>query len=248
MSRTARIESRTGIYHVMQRGADKQIIFETERDYIFYLKKLGEYKKEYNIKLLAYCLMENHLHMLVKTESLANLSIMMQRLGTSYARHYNEKYFHAGYVFQGRFRCEQVESEGYLYTCIRYIHNNPVKAGISSRDTYKWSSFNDYLMGKGITDRDIVMSLVSDINAFVKMSNIKDDTEVMDCDHRRLTTKDGAEYVRSKYGFECGENSVIKSLIKSERNAILRDLKDNGYTAKQIERITGVSRAIVYKA
>lgn len=246
MGRRNRLESTSGIYHIMQRGVGKQIIFETDNDYRYYLEKLSEYKTAYNIQLLAYCLMENHVHLLVKSESSEIVSLLMQRIGTSYARYYNAKYLHSGHVFQGRFHAEIVETESYLFACIRYIHNNPVKAGISPRARYQWSSYHEYTSGSGFTDRDYITSIIG--NDFVSFSNIKDNIEIMGCDYKALTTKDGIDYLKSKYGFDAGENSVVKSLVKKERNTILKDLKSNGYTAKQIERITGVSRAIIYKA
>ncbi len=248
MPRINRVESPTGIYHAMQRGVGKQIIFEDECDYRFYIKKLSEYVSLANIELIAYCLMDNHVHLLVKSGSKEDISNLMHRLGSSYANYYNQKYVHFGHVFQGRFACEIVDSEQYLLSCVRYIHNNPVNAGLAARESYKWSSYNDYVLDRGVTNREIIMSIIGSVDQFKEFSRIKDDTEVMDCTNQALTTKDGIEMIKDKYGYNCEDGSVVNRLCKKERDCILRELKKMGFTAKHIELITGVSRTIIYKA
>lgn len=248
MPRINRKESPTGIYHVMQRGVGKQVIFEEDSDYKFYLKKLVEYKNLLDVEVLAYCLMDNHVHLLVSAESMNNMSRLIQRLGSSYAVYYNQKYLHTGHVFQGRFACEIVDSDQYLLTCTRYIHNNPVKAGITTRESYKWSSYNDYVLGKGIAKPNKVMTMLGSINHFIEFSQITDDADVMDCDRMKLTTKDGIELVRKKCGYDIEDGTVVGRLCKNDRDSILRELKNTGFTIKQIQRITGVSKTIIYRA
>lgn len=150
MPRQPRTESSKGYYHVMQRGTGKQTIFESNNDYMFFLKKVEHAKESYNFDLIAYCLMHNHTHLLIRTDTVEELSQIMHSIGTGYARYFNSKYDHVGYVFQDRFLSEPIESERYLLACVRYIHNNPVKAKISTRGDYQWSSYNEYLSGPGI--------------------------------------------------------------------------------------------------
>lgn len=248
MPRQRRKESPTKIYHVMQRGVGKQIIFEEDWDYKFYLKKLSEFISLLDIRIIAYCLMDNHVHLLLRSETNADISKLIQRLGSSYASYYNEKYFHAGHVFQGRYCCEIVGDEKYFLACARYIHNNPTKAGISARESYRWSSYREYIMDEGITDREILMSILGSSKQFVEFSHAKDDTEVMDCDNRPATTKEALELIRDRYGFNCEDGTAVNRLCKEERDFIIRDLKEMKFTAKQIELLTGVTRAIIYKA
>lgn len=248
MSRPERVDSPTGIYHVMQRGVGKQIIFESENDYKYYIKKLKEYKGVFNIDIISYCLMENHVHLLVKSESCNDVSRFVHRIGTSYALYYNGKYSRTGHVFQGRYACEIVGNEKYLMTCVRYIHNNPVKAGISTREDYRWSSYCEYLIGDGISDTDFFLSIIGGKNSFVEYSNQLDDTKVMDCDSITPTLDDALEIIRSTTGIDCIETSIVKGLSKDRRDSTINALKKSGFTCKEIERMTGVSRAIIYHA
>ena len=249
MSRQARKESTSDIYHVMQRGDGKQILFEDYEDYCFLLKKIKDVKTDINFELLAYCLMPNHIHFLIKT-SKENLSSILHKVSTSYACYYNHKYNHVGHIFQGRFRSEAVNDDLYVQACVRYIHNNPVVAGISSREDYKWSSYKDYILDGDLTDTEFFLSLIGGKDAFVNYSklNDKDQYTFIDVDDSRLNYEDGLALIRSITGMNDVDGSIVNRMAQKERNGILRDLRKRGFTAKQIERLTGVPVAIIYKA
>jgi REP element-mobilizing transposase RayT len=153
MPRQERKKSGTGIYHVMLRGINRQDVFEDEEDYlqmIACLQGIAERRDENGVPveplciLYAYCLMSNHLHLLVR-EQTEDISSVMKRLGIAYAYYFNKKYQRSGHLFQDRFRSEPVNTMEYFVTLLRYIHQNPVKAKIvpSPRD-YLWSSFHEY--------------------------------------------------------------------------------------------------------
>ena len=153
MPRQERKKSGTGIYHVMLRGINRQDVFEDEEDYlqmIVCLQGIAERRDEDGVPveplciLYAYCLMSNHLHLLVR-EQTEDISSVMKRLGIAYAYYFNKKYQRSGHLFQDRFRSEPVNTMEYFVTLLRYIHQNPVKAKIvpSPRD-YLWSSFHEY--------------------------------------------------------------------------------------------------------
>lgn len=144
MSRGARMKSRSGIYHVMLRGANRQEIFHDDEDCIKFLDIIGKYKMKSGLEVYAWCLMNNHVHLLLK-EGNEDISITMKRIGVSFVCHYNWKYKTTGHLFQDRFKSENVETNKYLFTVIRYIHQNPVKAGIVNRvDDWRWSSCLGY--------------------------------------------------------------------------------------------------------
>lgn len=248
MSRRTREVSPTGIYHVMHRGVGKQIIFESKEDYKFYLKKLKINKELLNIEIIAYCLMDNHVHLLIRTEDCSRVSNLMQRLGTSYAEYYNGKYTHSGHVFQGRYACEIVKDEIYLMTCIRYIHNNPVKAGVSTREMYKWSSYIEYVADHGISDRNFFLALIGGKDEFVGFSKILEKCKVMDCDSVALSLEDALSIINKQTGLSCTDCSIVKSLSKQKRDKIIWALKDAGFTNREIERLTGISKYIVSRA
>jgi len=129
MPRSARKKSKSGIYHIILRGVNRQTIFEDEEDTEKFLETLAEYKKENGYKTYAYCLMGNHIHLLIKEEK-EDLGIAMRRIGASFVYWYNWKYDRTGHLFQDRYKSEVVEDEKYLLTVLRYIHQNPIKADL----------------------------------------------------------------------------------------------------------------------
>ena len=117
MPRTARQFSHSGYMHVIIRGNGKQILFEDYEDHYFFLSILKRYCEETEVRILAYCLMENHVHLLVHDLE-GNTSQMMKKIGVSYSGYYNRKYERTGHLFQDRFRSELIEDEAYLLTGI----------------------------------------------------------------------------------------------------------------------------------
>lgn len=247
MSRMERRESPTGVYHVMQRGVGKQIIFEDDQDRHVYLNKIKEIRMHVKFELLAYCLMDNHVHLLIRTENVGDVSKIMHRAGTGYALYYNSKYERSGHVFQGRYNCEIVTDQRYLFACVRYIHNNPIVAGICAREKYSWSSYNDYVMEQGITDRDFFMSVIGGVDEFLQFSAVKDETKIMDCHDVLRTHSDGLQVIRDALGVECRDGSVVNLLSRKERDRIIAELKKAGFSVREIERLTGISKSIIYR-
>ena len=132
----------TSFFHVMSQGINKNFIFEDPIDIKFYIKNMYEIKNDYNVKIIAYCIMNNHTHMLMETELIENLSKYMHCLNTRYGMYYNKKYNRVGYVFRDRYKAEGIYSEKQLYSCIKYIYDNPVKAGICKRaEDYNFSNY-----------------------------------------------------------------------------------------------------------
>ena len=138
MARQLRKQSATGIHHVILRGINRQMIFEDAEDYrvfIHYLHQVVRPKDEQGQSLpayatfYAYCLMTNHVHLLIR-EGAENLSSSVKRIAAAYARYYNNKYQHYGHLFQDRFKSEPVNEADYFFTLLRYIHQNPVAAGL----------------------------------------------------------------------------------------------------------------------
>ena len=125
------------------RGINRQDIFYDQGDYQRFLGTLGRVRTD-KFEVYGYCLMSNHVHLLIREKS-EEIPQIMKRIGTSYVWWYNRKYQRTGHVFQGRYGSECVEDDEYLLTVIRYIHQNPVKAGmISEPEDYRWSSIQAY--------------------------------------------------------------------------------------------------------
>lgn len=148
MPRKSRRKSATGVYHVMVRGINKERIFLHDRDKWMYMKFLCDVKEETETGLHAFCLMNNHVHLLVKENHETGLGDFMKKLSIRYAMWFNGNYNRTGHLFQDRFKSETVESERYYRVVTRYIIQNPVKAKMvtTSRD-YQWSSYNEAIKG-----------------------------------------------------------------------------------------------------
>lgn len=142
MPRFPRSYIQTSFFHVMTQGINKSYIFEKPEDIKYYIKIMSDLVKEQKINVVAYCIMNNHAHMLLKTEEIGELSKYMQRLNTTYGKYYNKKYNRVGYVFRDRYKAEGLYSEEHLYNCIKYIYDNPVKAGICAKaEEYAYSNY-----------------------------------------------------------------------------------------------------------
>ena len=131
-------------FHVMIQGIRKEKIFEEnylKSIFIDYMKNAATKNKT---KIVAYCVMNNHVHILIYTDDISWLSKMMHSLNTRYAMKYNKEKERCGFVFRNRYRCENILNIAYLKNCIRYIHNNPIKAGISNEQaSYYYSSYRE---------------------------------------------------------------------------------------------------------
>lgn len=161
MPRTRRRESATGIYHVVVRGLDKKAVFNEKREKTRILNLIHENFNEYNVEIYAYCIMSNHFHLLLKAE-LKELASFMAKVLAGYAQYYNYKHHRTGYVFQGRYRSQCIESESYFWNCLRYIHMNPVKANMCNDIMkYQYSSSTEYY---GLKSKD---KAILHENAFV---------------------------------------------------------------------------------
>ena len=144
MPRIARDYNKLKVYHTIIRGIDKQDIFYSEKDRIKFIEIIKDTKEKYNYELYAYCLMDNHVHLVIYDKN-EEISKMMQSIEISYVRYFNQKYERTGHLFQNRFFSKKVEDREYLKMLCRYIHQNPLKAGVAKTEEYKWSSYNKYL-------------------------------------------------------------------------------------------------------
>lgn len=145
MARPVRIEYAGALYHIVTRGNNRQSVFRDDHDRARYLERLAFYCEEKEIKLLCYCLMTNHVHLLLETPK-GNLSKMMQAFQTSYTVYFNIRHHRSGHLFEQRYKAFVVDKDNYLLQVSRYIHLNPVEAGIVEKpQEYRWSSYRKYV-------------------------------------------------------------------------------------------------------
>ncbi|MGB9715806.1 MAG: transposase [Thermodesulfovibrionales bacterium] len=148
MARPARIEYEGAFYHVMNRGNRREDIFLDDNDRQKFYEILGNIEKRYGIIIYVYVLMSNHYHLLLETP-FANLSRAIQRLNGDYALYFSRRHKSPGHIFQGRYKAMLVEKDAYLLELSRYIHLNPLRAGVVRRpEEYRWSSLPVYLNRK----------------------------------------------------------------------------------------------------
>jgi REP element-mobilizing transposase RayT len=257
LSRTAREKCESGIYHIIARGINRQAIFFDNEDYIRYLETLNKYKNDGKCTVLGYCLMRNHLHLLLQENS-ESIAVTMKRIGTSYAWWYNKRYDRVGHVFQDRYKSECVEDDAYLLTVIRYIHLNPVKAKITEKpEEYKWSSCRAYYTRDecpaGLTATETILACFKHRNkpeedCFRQYMEQQSDERCLEYDIKRCI-KDSAlkrEIEIISGGIKASE---LHSVEKTERNTILRRAKDiPGSNLRQISRVTGIGINIILRA
>lgn len=184
MPRQPRVKSLTGIYHIMMRGINKEQIFKRDAHKRKFKEEISIIHEDMELSIIAYCIMDNHVHLLLKTSD-DNLEILMKRLNIKYAIYYNKLENRYGHVFQDRFKSEAVENEKYFFGVLRYIHNNPIKAGIvMDISDYPWSSATDYLNNNSnIIDNKYlheIKGLFKNKNEFIKFHNIIDNNLYID--------------------------------------------------------------------
>ena len=164
MSRPLRIEYPGAWYHVMNRGRRGEKIFYTKEDCEIFLVLLQEAANLWDVRISAYCLMNNHYHIQVQTPQ-GNLSRFMRHLNGVYTQRYNRLHGYDGQLFRGRFKSIIVEEDNYLLELMRYIHRNPLRAGmVENLDDYPWSSHHGYLSSYKEWNRlhkNFIMSMLS---------------------------------------------------------------------------------------
>jgi putative transposase len=149
MPRSARIILPHTPHHIVQRGHNRQTVFVSDDDYNYYRENLVEFKREFNCRIYSYCLMTNHVHLIVdpgnKPES---LSMLMKRVAGRQTRYVNKLEKRTGSLWEGRFKSSIVSSKEYLPACNRYIELNPMRAGmVGDPAEYQWSSYATKVIG-----------------------------------------------------------------------------------------------------
>nr|WP_092073186.1 transposase [Dendrosporobacter quercicolus]NSL48746.1 transposase [Dendrosporobacter quercicolus DSM 1736]SDM55306.1 REP element-mobilizing transposase RayT [Dendrosporobacter quercicolus] len=253
MSRQARQKSESGIYHIIVRGINKQVIFEDDEDREKFIGYLQYYKDIASYLLYGYCLMDNHIHLLIK-EGKESIGNTMKRIGVSYVSWYNRKYDRAGHLFQDRFKSEVVETDEYLLTVLRYIHQNPVKAGKEkSVEIYKWSSYAEYIGKSKIIETGFILGIFAEerekfIVHFQNYMNEYADANCIEINEKKRMSDDKIKKIIQKYA-KVKMPTELQNMEKTKRDEIVRKIKEmNGISTRQIARLTGMSQSVIAKA
>ena len=246
MPRAARRKSESNIYHVILRSINKQQLFEDEEDREKLFSVLQECKALSGFELYAYCLMSNHIHFLLKTGK-EDLDIVFRRIGARFVYWYNIKYGRVGHLFQDRYKSEAVEDDAYFLTVLRYIHQNPVKAGLcASPEDYPYSSYPRYFTDK-LIDSELALSLIGK-ESFAEFNckpNEDRCLEITETDRKRLTDEQVKKLITSISG--CRNAADFQRLPTVERDKAISAMLEKGVSIRQASRLTGISVGIVRK-
>lgn len=250
MPRRARKTLSTSFFHVIVQGVNREYIFEKDTYKRKYLNLLKEAKKEYEIEIISYVIMSNHVHILIYTEQIAELSNFMKKVNEDYARYYNYIENRVGYLYRDRFLSEPISNQKYLLHCISYIHNNPVKANIVKKcEDYKYSSYNDFIRKNNFVS-DKVLEVVFgtkkiNIEEFVNLhnnqsyyfadyqNNIKENMQEIILDFENRYKQKWGDLIKNKMMLE-KIIPEIKERIKISNYELARYLKIHRHSVERI--------------
>lgn len=262
MARQARKESSTGIFHVMMRGINHQNIFEEPEDYYQFIATLDRMRVHYdedgspsgiNCTYYAYCLMSNHFHLLIR-EREERVGETIKRIAGSYVYYYNRKYGRDGHLFKERFKSEPVNDMSYFTTLLRYIHQNPVKAGIVAHvREYEFSSWGEYDGSVDsvfqICDTATVLRRKPYEQLNDLMNEMLPDTvrclDIEDSSRSRPSDDQVWQMIIEMVGVT--NSSAFQVLEDKSKRMVLKELKDKGASYRQLERLTGGGRGLIQK-
>ena len=208
MTRAWRIEYEGAFYHVLSRGNEKQDVFITDGDRNLFLATVAEMGERFEIDVFAYVLMDNHYHLLFRTNR-ANLCRSMQWFGATYTKRFNLRHNRSGHLFQGRFKNMLVQNDAYLLQLSYYIHRNPLRAGIVKRlADYKWSSYRAYAYGTSHQkwlDTNVILT---------QLMNVKDQHHAYRENMQRYSKEEQRVWEDLRHGIFVGTEKFVKKIKK----------------------------------
>lgn len=243
----------TGFYHVCARGTGKRLIFEGDDDRWEFLELMRGCCREEGVTVIAWCLMGNHVH-LVLADYEDRMSAAMHRLLLTYARRFNKRTGRTGHLFQNRFDRRSLDTDWQVMEAIRSVHADPQEVGVSLIERYPWSSFPEHLRAydgdvadaaRGFSDPSCVLELFGSAEGFIAYSlSTPDGSEPALCDMKETEWERHAfaDKMAKSLGVPLNE---LKTVAPSRRDRIIFALHDGGYTVREVERYTGISKSTV---
>ena len=208
MARAWRIEYEGALYHVLSRGNERQDIVINDDDRQLFLATVGEMGERFEIDIFAYVLMDNHYHLLFRTNR-ANLCRSMQWFGATYTKRFNLRHNRSGHLFQGRFKNMLVQNDAYLLQLSYYIHRNPLRAAVVRRSAdYKWSSYWAYAYGKSHQNwlnTDVILS---------QFINAKDPHQAYRENIQKYSKEEQGVWEDLRHGIFVGTEKFVKKIKK----------------------------------
>ncbi len=250
----------TNLYHIIIRGMNKQDIFYDEKDRYKFLEELKNTKEKYEYELCVYCLMSNHIHLVIYDKN-QNLSTAMQSLSIRYASYFNKKYERNGNLVQNRFFSRNIMNPTDFLNVCRYIHQNPLKAHVSATEDYKWSSYQKFVKKSkenNLVNIKLLLNQFSKdnpqeaIKLFIEfhqeMENFTDGKDIIEYEMKEKLTDDQLAKIILQM-LEIENINKIKESTIEKRNEMIRKLQYiKGTNCNQIGRVTGMGRKMIERA
>ncbi len=264
LPRQPRRKSHSNVYHCMLRGINKQDIFFEKEDYLKFQDIIRKTREIYLYQLYSYVLMPNHIHLEIKDEG-QKISQIIHSIATRYANYFNKKYERKGHVFESRFRSKNVENTFYMLNLVRYIHQNPLKAGISKMEEYKWSSYFEYFKSVEVREKDKIVDTEEILEMFLpdvdqvqvkkefmkfneKILKFQESKELLEYEMKnKLTDEEVIYFIKEELGIE-NIQEIQKYNVENRNKTIRKISKMEGIGQTQMERILGISIRIIQRA
>lgn len=245
MPRNPRKNNFSNFYHIIVQGDEKKFIFQKDiyKDKYLYLLKKNAFRND--VMIIAYCLMDNHVHILIHSKEQERISKMMSQIGTAYGIFFSRKRKNVGHVFRDRYKSEPIWNQGHLLNCIRYIHENPVKAGIVENcNEYLYSSYNDFINEPEIYEninnlcyvkKEEYMDVLENTQTDEEYIDIEGDYEDIDTVFEKIKTEYDLNNLNNKSIFEIynklrkkcnASKSKVAKLLNIERNKFSKLVKN----------------------
>ena len=248
MPRNSRSKSSTGYHHIMLRGINRRNIFESNQDKDYFLKSMYRAKEKSNFKVIGYCLMNTHVHLLFRESE--EIGVSMKRITVSYVQWFNRKYNRVGHLFQNRYKSEPLEDERYLMAVLRYIHQNPLKAGmVKEASKYIWSSYNEYLKMYDskdyLIDGEIMKAYLDSKKSFIEFHKETNKENYMDYENiKRYSADELLELFKKKISIE-----EFYKMPLTDRAKLIKDVyQETGASIRDLSRGLGMGRSIIGRA
>ncbi len=252
MPRMPRVKGENLIFHIIQRGNERKNIFRDDIDKHRYLEIFTEKFEEDYLELYGYCLMDNHVHLLLKVFD-SDISNFMKKVNVSYVMYFNNRHKRYGNLFQNRFKSEIVNDDSYLLQASKYIHNNPVKAGmVSSPEEYKWSSYGVYIGACddtfSIVNSDKILSILpsnnnTKTNAIGEYINFVRLDSTFDSSYRRFVELESKKEIK-ELDFKIASN-ILNGNYSDKKKMIINFKNRTSLTTREIGHLLDISASTV---
>lgn len=249
MPRRSRIYTNVGKYHVIIRGNNKQLLFIEREDYLFFLNRLKKYSTQMNIDIYAFCLMNNHVHLLIGNAFGINLGKFVQKITNSYVYFFNRKYDRSGHLFQGRYKSQPVENDLYFKTVFRYILKNSDTRTSGGYKNYLWNSYRAIIDKKNnsFVKTEYVKKIFGDETSLIRFLELDNKDKCMEYENKlTISDKKAIKMIKELFRISAPVNICSESI--SNQILKVQILKEKGLSINQISRLTSIAKKTIREA